>query len=173
MAARAAIRHPAARGLTLLELVIVMAVLAVLGAMALPGLGTRLDQQRLYTAAETLRADLQEARFEAARQGRPLHLVAQVGQAWCWAVTQQADCPCGQGQPCELRSARPQDHASVQLVQAQPLEINAQGLPVTPASHTLESRRGLQLRVDVQALGRARICTLRGPAALTARYPAC
>ena len=36
---------------------------------------------------------------------------------------------------------------ALKLVQAQPLEINAQGLPVTPASHTLESRRGLQLRV--------------------------
>lgn len=154
----------------MLELVIAMAVLAVLGALALPSLGARLDQQRLSSAAEALLADLQEARFEAVRQGRALHLVVQTGPAWCWAVAQHAACPCGQGQACELRSARPQDHAGVQLLQAQPLLLTPQGLPSAAASQTLESRRGLQLRVDTQALGRARICTLRGP---TVRYPAC
>ena len=39
----------AQRGLTMLELCIAIAILAVLGAIALPTLGARLDQQRLYT----------------------------------------------------------------------------------------------------------------------------
>ena len=125
-------------GLTLLELSIALALLAVLGAIAVPSLGSRLDQQRLYGAAEALVADVNEARFEAARQGRPLHVVMQSGDNWCWAVATLASCPCGQA--------------------------GAAG------SATLESRRGSRLRVDVQALGRARVCTLSGSAA---RYPVC
>jgi type IV fimbrial biogenesis protein FimT len=60
-------------GLTLIELCAVLAVLALLSALALPSLGHRLDRQRLHAAAETLAADLADARFEAARRGQPLH----------------------------------------------------------------------------------------------------
>ena len=158
------------RGLTMLELCIAIAVLAVLGAIAVPTLGARLDQQRLHTAAEALLADIQEARFEAARQGRALHVVMNSGDNWCWAVATQAACPCGRAQACELRSAQPRDHAGVRLLSGQSLHLTATGRAESPGSATLESRRGSRLRVDVQALGRARVCTLAGA---TARYPVC
>ena len=158
------------RGLTLLELSIALALLAVLGAIALPSLGSRLDQQRLYGAAEALLADVNEARFEAARQGRPLHVVMQSGDNWCWAVATLASCPCGQAQACELRSAQPRDHGGVRLLAGQTLHLLPSGQAGAAGSATLESRRGSRLRVDVQALGRARVCTLSGSAA---RYPAC
>ena len=160
----------AQRGLTMLELCIAIAILAVLGAIAVPSLGARLDQQRLYTAAEALLADINEARFEAARQGRALHVVMDSGDNWCWAVATQSACPCGQAQACELRSARTRDHSGVRLLQGQNLHLSATGQAESPGSATLESRRGSRLRVDVQALGRARVCTLIGSAS---RYPAC
>lgn len=158
------------RGLTLLELAIAMAMLAILAAVALPGLGAQLDQRRLHAAAEALAADLGEARFEAARQGRPIHLLVNNGSAWCWALATEAGCPCGQRQACELRSATPADHAGVQGLQGQNLELNATGSAQTVGSATLESRRGSRLRVQMQALGRPRICTERGP---VSRYPSC
>ena len=160
----------ASQGLTLLELMIAIALLAVLGTLAVPTLSARLDQQRLYGAAEALMADVNEARFEAARQGRAMHVLMQPGSAWCWAVASDASCPCGQAQACELRRALPPDHAGVLLLQAQSMRLSATGLAEGAGNATLESRRGARLRVEVQALGRARICTLIGP---TARYPAC
>ena len=163
-------KHLGIRGLTLLELMIAIAVLAVLGTLAVPALSARLDQQRLYSAAEALMADVNEARFEAARQGRTVHVLMQPGPAWCWAVTTDAACPCGQAQACELRRALPGDHAGVQLMQAQSMHLSANGQAENGGNATLESRRGARVRVDVHALGRARICTLAGP---TARYPAC
>lgn len=163
-------KHHLARGLTLLELMIAVALLAVLGTLAVPALSARLDQQRLYSAAEALMADVNEARFEAARQGRAMHVVMQPGESWCWAVATASSCPCGQAQACELRRALPQDHGGVRLLQAQSVHLGATGLAEGAGTATLESRRGARLRVDVQALGRARICTLIGP---TARYPAC
>ena len=158
------------RGLTMLEISIALALLAVLGAVAVPGLGARLDQQRLNTAAEALVADVNEARFEAARQGRAMHIVMQTGDTWCWAVATQENCPCGQAQACELRNAQQRDHGGVRLLAGQTLHLGANGRAEAGGSATLESRRGNRLRVDVQLLGRPRVCTLTGSAA---RYPAC
>ena len=158
------------RGLTLLELVIAIAVLAVLGALAVPSLSQRLDQQRLSGAAEALVADLNEARFEAARQGRDMHVVMHDGAAWCWAVTAEPLCPCGQRQACELRSATPREHGGVQLLQGTSVRMLATGHAQAAGSAMLQSRRGATLRVDMQLLGRAHICSPGGPAG---RYPAC
>ena len=158
------------RGLTLLEISIALALLAVLGAVAVPSLGARLDQQRLYTAAEAMVADVNEARFEAARQGRAMHIVMQTGDNWCWAVATQENCPCGLAQACELRTAQQRDHGGVQLLAGQTLHLGANGRAEAGGSATLESRRGNRLRVDVQMLGRPRVCTLTGSAT---RYPSC
>lgn len=149
-------------GVTMIELVIALAVLVVLGTLALPSFGSRLDQQRLSTAAEMLVSDINEARFEAARQGREMHIVTQTGNGWCWAVATSADCACGQAQACELRSARGPDHAGVVLLEAQSLHLLPTGQAQAPASALLESRNGQQLRVQTQQMGRAHICVARG-----------
>lgn len=158
------------RGLTMLELAIAMAILTLLAAVALPSLGTQLDQRRLHAAAEALAADLGEARFAAARLGQPVHLVVQSGSNWCWALATDPGCPCGQRQACELRSAMPADHAGVQLMQGQAIELSATGSAQKLGQATLESRRGSRLRVQMQALGRPRICAELGP---SVRYPTC
>lgn len=167
--------HRRIRGLTLIEIVVALAALAVLGAIALPGFGARLDRERLHGAAQALAADLNEARFEAARQGRALHLVAVDGPAWCWAVATTRDCPCGSGQGCQLRSARGHDHPGVALRTPGHVELGADGRADTPAAaFELESTRGLRLRVSLGAMGRAQVCTLGGPAADAAlRHPPC
>jgi type IV fimbrial biogenesis protein FimT len=88
------------RGLTLLELVIALAVLGIMATLTLPALGSALQRHRLLAAAQTLAADLAEARFEAARSGQSLHLLARTGRDWCWAVGTQADCDCSTPLPC-------------------------------------------------------------------------
>lgn len=163
------------RGLTLLEIVVALALLAVLGAVTLPGFGARLDRDRLQGAAEALAADLNEARFEAARQGRALHLVAVDGPHWCWAVATTRDCPCGSGDTCQLRSAREQDHPGVTLRTPGHVALGSDGRADPPVTaFDLESTRGLRLRVSLGAMGRAQVCTLRGTGAeTTLRHPAC
>jgi type IV fimbrial biogenesis protein FimT len=158
------------RGLTLLELAMALAVLVILAALALPSMGAQLEQRRLNAAAEALASDLVEARHEAARQGRNIHLVLQAGSSWCWAVATEAACPCGQRQACELRSATPDQHIGVEGLSGQALVLTPTGTSQAPGAITLESRRGARLRVQLQALGRARICTELGP---TARYASC
>ncbi len=159
------------RGLTLIEIVVALAVIAILGAIALPGYSARLDRERLNGAAEALAADINEARFEAARQGRVLHVNALPGPAWCWAVATSADCPCGSDQPCQLRSADGRQHPGVVLHGPGSVVLQATGrAEVAGSGFELASPRGLRMRVAVGAMGRAHLCMISGE---SPRHPRC
>ena len=161
------------RGVTLIELAIALAVMAVLATLALPSLGARLDRARLQGAAESLAADLAEARFEAAKRGGSLFVEtaeAAEGAAWCWAVTTTPGCSCGQTQACQLRVARAADHPGVKLVAGLNARMDPSGEVKVSQSATLEGSRGDRLRVELSTLGRPRVCAEKGN---WPRMPAC
>lgn len=152
------------RGLTLLELVIAMAMLAIVASLALPNFGSAADRTRLRSAAETLATDIAEARYESAQRGAPLFLDVQAGPGWCWAVTTAAGCRCGLPQSCQLKTVSEADNPGVLLVDAHALAFDPTGMPMAAAGTEalLQSRRGEQLRVSVSPLGRASICSPEG-----------
>ncbi|MBZ8144074.1 pilus assembly protein FimT, partial [Rubrivivax gelatinosus] len=84
----------ATRGLTLLETMIALALLALLASLAAPSFGGAVERARLRYAAETLAADIADARLEAARRGQALHLDVHAGADWCWAIASQPGCGC-------------------------------------------------------------------------------
>lgn len=149
------------RGFTLIELAITLAVLAVLGTLALPSLGRSLERHRLQAAAQALVADLSEARFEAARRGVPLHFEARAGASWCWAVTSAPGCRCDQAGACRLASVQADEHRGVRLVSARSVRFDADGRADAGLEALLEAGPN-RLRVDLGVLGRARVCSLRG-----------
>lgn len=159
-----------AGGLTLIELMVALAILAVLGAVAVPAMGKRLAQSRLVAAAEQMAADITEARYEAARQGRALHVVVQPGTPWCWSVATDPGCPCGSRQTCELRHASEAHHPGVQLSEGRTMNLNPQGSALMPSSTVLRGADGQRVRVELLALGRPRVCSEAGS---VARLPAC
>lgn len=64
----------AAAGFTLIELMVTIAVLAILLAIAAPSLETMLNQNRLAAASDQVIATLHNARMEAVRQNRRVEL---------------------------------------------------------------------------------------------------
>jgi type IV fimbrial biogenesis protein FimT len=163
------------RGLTLLEIVIALAIIAVLASLALPSMGSGAARQRLKAAAEGLAHDLAEARYESARRGAPVHLSVRTGADWCWATVSASGCDCHASLPCRLRPARAADHPGVRLVAAEPVSFLPSGdhsLAATSSTLVarLESARGERLQVDLTRLGRARICA---PGGAVPGYPAC
>lgn len=162
-------RHDA-RGVTLLELLVGLAILAVLGTLALPSMHGRLARERLGNAAESLAADLADARFEAARRGAALHVDLTPGADWCWSVAAAPGCTCGAPQSCQLKAVRAADHPGVRLVSGRGAVIDPQGLSSAPLGATFDSATNESLRVDLLALGRARVCSLHGP---SRRYAPC
>ena len=158
------------RGMTLLELLVGLAILAVLGALALPSMHGRLARERLNNVAEALVADLADARFEAARRGAPLHVELALGADWCWSVAATPGCACAVAQSCQLKAVRAQDHPGLRLVSGRSAVIDAQGFAQSPLGATFDSAMNESLRVDLLALGRARVCSLHGP---SKRYAPC
>jgi len=158
------------RGVTLLELIVGLAILAVLGTLALPSMHGRMARERLNGAAEALAADLADARFEAARRGAPLHIDLALGDDWCWSVAAAPGCACGVAQSCQLKAVRALDHPGVRLVSGRSAMLDAQGFADGPLGATFDSAMNESLRVDMRALGRARVCSLHGP---SKRYAPC
>ena len=155
-------RKPARSGLTLLELVITVALLATLGVLALPGFGSQMDRQRLRHAAQTFAGDIAEARFLAAQRGQTVYLQSGSGPAWCWSVAMTPGCECGAPQSCRVHAVGAADHPGVRLVSAPALQLDPMGMAQSTSGAVFESARGERLRVDVSPQGRPRICTLSG-----------
>jgi type IV fimbrial biogenesis protein FimT len=159
------------RGLTLLELMIALAVLAIVASLTLPSFSSATERARLKSAAQTLAADLAEARFEAAQRGQPLYIDYGGGNDWCWAVATAPGCSCGQAQACQLKTVRAGDHAGIALLEAGAVRLDPAGATEGETSTALfQSSRGESLRVELTPLGRTRICTPQGN---VSGYPPC
>lgn len=160
-----------ARGLTLIECMVAIGILALLMSLAVPSFGHIMARHRLKAAAEGLAMDLSEMRFEAARRGQVLHLHVDTGPAWCYALSAAAGCDCRGAQSCQLKTVTAIDHPAVELVEGQDLQFDPrQAAGTRSGSATLRGADGARLRVALSPLGRPTVCA---PQRAVPGYPAC
>jgi type IV fimbrial biogenesis protein FimT len=83
----------AARGFTGIELLTVLALVAVLAALALPSLADVMANQRLRAAGSDMMSSLMAARSEAIKRRAPVRIVPVAGDDWRsgWRVATVAD----------------------------------------------------------------------------------
>jgi type IV fimbrial biogenesis protein FimT len=161
--------HRRARGLTLLETMVALAIVAVLTTLALPSFGSMVSRHRLKAAAEQMSMDLAELRLLAAQRGQTLHLNLSAGAQWCYALAVASGCDCRVPQGCQLKTVRANDHPGVTLLEGQDLRIDPQP-GQGGGGALLQGSDGARLRVSLSPLGRPKVCA---PAADVPGFAAC
>ncbi len=170
------------RGWSLVETLVVMAVLGVLAAVALPAFQHLADNARLRGLAEQKVATLRLAMSESIQRGQPVSVSyreAEGGQPWCYGLSLQSGCDCRVPGQCQLdgveRVTWGHDHPGIGLVaglSGKRFAIQPRRGTVTAGNVQLTGRNGKGLRVVVSGLGRIRVCSPAGDAQLNG-YPVC
>lgn len=177
------------RGVTLIELMVTLAVAAILLALAVPSFTDFFDKARTRGAADQIASLLATARGEAVRLDRDVSVSSSgTTGAWCLGANQAADPAAGQpvpeaaacncsttpgsclvgGRTLVITSA---DYQGV-TVDAVDLDVTFDGKLGTLAGLatdqvTVTSPKGAyKVRVDVTALGHARSCVPSGQPAI-------
>jgi len=154
------------RGLTLIELIVSIVVLAILTTLVIPSFSDLAKRRRLINATEAVYADLQLARSEAIKRSRPLTADLVDG---CLTITDQSISPA-----LVLTSTCIALYPAVSLsAKGTPLVFDrVRGVPSpTGGTLVLSSPGGLETRVIVSRFGRVRICS---PATnKVGAYPSC
>lgn len=161
-------RRVQATGLTLIELMIALAVLALLVVASVPGFQSIVGRHRLQAAAQHLRADLALARQLAMDRSTDVHLSFQPGPQWCYALSLGVAADCRQAVATAagpvLKLVRADQYPQVRLDEAQPMLLAARTgtSNAGPREAHFATPRGERLTVRLGIPGRASVCSETG-----------
>ena len=158
-------------GFSLIELIIVIVLLSLMLALAMPAYAAWVQNTRIRSAAESFVSGLQLARNEAVRRNSNVQFVIGVGSAWtvqCQVVTPG----CENVAPIQSRVAKEGSSSSVTVVASDGLTIRFDGfgrmISPVPAIGTvatfnidntqLSAADSRDLRVTVGSAGTIRMC---------------
>ena len=186
-------------GVTLIELLVAIAVLAILVAMAVPSFADFRERQALRGAADNFVAAIGLAKQESVKRDawvrvdfKPLSTASGVcaGAKVVGASTPTASAGCdcaAAASSCDAAvfPESPRDLRRVELV-ANSLKFGSSdtGFVIDPKTATLadaaqagglqlKTSRGYQVAIDVNLLGRAKVCTPAGAAKSLPGVPSC
>lgn len=164
------------RGFTLLEAAVVMAVLAVVMAVAVPNYRSFIQRQQLRDAANSLLMDLRNAREMSVSQRSPVFVSFQAGPEWCWGISRDHPCDCGptvagssksfdpatgRATACTLTRSKGRDYPDVRMDSAVDAEFEpALGQAPRHGATAFSTGKGQALRVELNSMGRVQVCGL-------------
>lgn len=162
------------RGVTLIELLITIVVLAIIMAYGVPNLTGYFERQRVSGAAHSFLSDLQLARAESIKQNEDVYVYVDPAQ-WCYALDDDTSTACScsaSASSCTINGNQyvvsGTDFPDVSITE----NISTAGNVITfdPARGTLApaatvsfSSGGYGVNVIWGTIGRARICATSGP----------
>jgi prepilin-type N-terminal cleavage/methylation domain-containing protein len=178
-------RTRAPKGFTLIEVMVAIAILAILLTLAAPSFNSLTDKYRVKRAADSVSAFLINAKSEAIKRNTTVSAVFQTaggGATWCAGMTTAASCDCMVDNECQIdgadRLVRGSDYRGIVL--ENPADGTAfsfspqRGTTSTIANRVqVRSVDGLQVRVVVKnTTGRIRLCSPSGSGNVGG-YPVC
>src|SRR5688500_14056788 len=93
-------------GFVIAELLITIAIIAMVSLLAAPSYRNFVQQNRLTSAAESLFIDMHLARSEAIRKQTDIYVSIQPGStSWCYGLSEGTSCNCTQSNSCMLNGS--------------------------------------------------------------------
>ena len=175
------------RGFTLLELMVTVAILALVMVLGVPSMNAAIEKRRAIAAAEQIYSQLQLARFESVARSQPVFANIVGGNAWAIGVSNNSACdPSDNAPACQLpdmnganavtQIVSAANHSTVALAtSAAQITFSPQRATASNADIDITSNgdRGFALRVEVSVLGRIGICSPADPITQVGGYREC
>jgi type IV fimbrial biogenesis protein FimT len=160
--------HPKKNGFTLMELMITIAVIAILVAIAAPSMSGLLERRKVHGAGEKLFADLTFAKTEAIKRNNTIRVsFTGNGATWCYGIAVNTACDCT-ASDCTidgvLQVTDQDDFPGVSVIADSTLDGSSTSF--TPLRGTANAGNlqfsvasGAELGVVVSSFGRIRMCS--------------
>lgn len=172
------------RGFTLVELVVTLAVAAILATIAVPAFNNTLESIRARRATESMVAALYNAKSEAIKRNTFVNVVFKIsnsGATWCYGLTTDATCDCTTAGSCRVGGVTGVEtvvsNAQFRDISANP---SATTFSFNPLRGTIDPQgnveftsagQGYQSRAVVSAKGRIKACSNTGAGYIGAFKP--
>lgn len=164
----------AAKGFTLIEMMVVIAILGILLAIAAPSFTVYFEKFRTKRAAETLGGSLYIAKSEAIKRNQFVRLVitaSNSGATWCYGLTTANTCNCTTANACVLdagveTAVSSTDYKGISVADTSGNPITSMTFNFNPLRGTVDantvqfrSGNGYETRTVVHSFGRVKTCS--------------